>query len=244
MVIRVIIGNPIRNLAISFTQLLKAMKAFQFETVAAGLERRDVPVPEPGHEQVLIAVKAASLCHSDIHVLNGGGEAWMRAQSLTLGYEVAGTVVKLGPGTSAFPFKTGDRVTVALLGQPVIDRDFKEAIGVGYDGGYAEFAVAYCKQLVKIPAGVSFAQAAVATDSVATAYHAVMCEAKVTKSTRAAVIGLGGLGLVSTIQSSPTCFVPLLLHQSSPTPAMTMSILLTLKSRHPERCCYRSDPRG
>ncbi|KAH8665462.1 chaperonin 10-like protein [Ilyonectria robusta] len=171
------------------------MKAFQFETVAAGLELRDVPVPEPGYEQVLIAVKAAGLCHSDIHVLNGGGEAWMRAQSLTLGHEVAGTVVKLGPGASEFPFKTGDRVTVALLGQPVIDRDFQEAIGVGYDGGYAEFAVAYCKQLVKIPAGVSFAQAAVATDSVATAYHAIMCEARVAKSTRVAVIGLGGLGL-------------------------------------------------
>ncbi|KAH7015910.1 chaperonin 10-like protein [Ilyonectria destructans] len=149
------------------------MKAFQFETVAAGLELQDVPVPEPGYEQVLIAVKAAGLCHSDIH-------------SLTLGHEVTGTVVKLGPGASAFPFKKGDRVMVALLDQPVIDRDFQEAIGVGYDGGYAKFAVAYCKELVKIPAGVSFAQAAVATDS--------MCEAKVTKPTCVAVIGLGGLG--------------------------------------------------
>ncbi|KAF7556668.1 hypothetical protein G7Z17_g1260 [Cylindrodendrum hubeiense] len=171
------------------------MKAFQFADVAIGLTLKDVPIPEPGHDQVLIAVKAAGLCHSDTHVVKGGGGAWMQAQSLTLGHEVAGEVVKLGPGASAFQFNVGDRVAVTLLGHPILDRDFTEAIGVGYDGGYAEFAIAYCKHLVKIPDGVSFPQAAVATDSVATAYHAVITEGRVTKSTKVAIIGLGGLGL-------------------------------------------------
>ncbi|KAL1619901.1 hypothetical protein SLS56_009918 [Neofusicoccum ribis] len=171
------------------------MKAFQFDNAATGLELRDVPVPEPGIGQALIAVKAAGLCHSDTHVVKGGGEAWMQARPITLGHEVAGVIVKLGPGPSASSFCCGDRVTVALLGHPINDRDFKQAIGVGYDGGYAEYAVAYYKHMVKIPDGVSFAQAAVATDSIATAYHAVVTEGRVTDSTTVAIIGLGGLGL-------------------------------------------------
>src|SRR5205814_2349670 len=71
----------------------------------------------------------------------------------------------------------------------------QEAIGVGYDGGYAEYALAYYKHLVKLPDRISFAQAAVATDSVATAYHAVVTEGHISGSMTVAIIGLGGLGL-------------------------------------------------
>lgn len=173
------------------------MKAFQFLGTEEGLALQDLPVPTPGPGQALIEVKAAGLCHSDTHVLHGGGAAWMCALPITLGHEIAGIIVSLGdpPSPSPAALKVGDRVAVACVGHPIQDRNFQEALGVGCDGGYADYAVAPLKNLVRLPDSVSFADAAVATDSVATAYHAVVAEGRVSASTTVAVVGLGGLGL-------------------------------------------------
>ena len=51
------------------------MKAYQFADPAKGLELKDLAVPEPGPEQVLIAVEAAGLCHTDLHIIRGHGNA-------------------------------------------------------------------------------------------------------------------------------------------------------------------------
>lgn len=172
------------------------MKAFQFLGDGKGLELRDLTTPRPDTTEALIRVKAAGLCHSDTHVLNGGGTAWMCAAPVTLGHEVAGVIVELGdPGILPSKFKLGDRVAVACVGHPIQNRDFGEALGVGCDGGYAEYAVAPTKNLVKIPKEVGFAQAAVATDAIATAYHAVISEGNTTNISTVAIVGLGGLGL-------------------------------------------------
>ncbi|KAJ3939224.1 uncharacterized protein N0V96_010670 [Colletotrichum fioriniae] len=170
------------------------MKAFRFLGPDKGLVLQDVPIPSPSPAQALIRVKAAGLCHSDTHVLHGGGAAWMCALPVTLGHEVSGIVTELGDSSNT-SFKVGDRVAVACVGHPIQERNFQEALGVGCDGGYAEYALAPVKNLIKIPEQVGFAEAAVATDSVATAYHAVVAEGRVSKSHTVAVIGLGGLGL-------------------------------------------------
>lgn len=142
----------------SIQPLLYTMKAFQFLGVEQGLLLRDVPVPTPRANQALIKVKAAGLCHSDNHVLHGGGAAWMCALPIILGHEVAGVIVELGPNESSAvpPLKVGDRVAVACVGHPIQERNFQEALGVGCDGGYAEYAVAPIKNLVKIPNNVDF----------------------------------------------------------------------------------------
>ncbi|GME64938.1 alcohol dehydrogenase [Neofusicoccum parvum] len=176
------------------------MKAFRFGDILTGLELRDIPVPRPGYGQSLISVKAAGLCHSDAHIVKGQGDSWVQRRPITLGHEVSGTIVELGAGPS--PFNIGDRVAVGLQAQPVASANWAEAIGLGYDGGYAEFAIAHYKHLVKIPENVTFAQAAVATDSILTAYHAVTVSAGVTKSSVVGIIGLGGLGLNGVIISA------------------------------------------
>ncbi|KNG51514.1 Polyketide synthase, enoylreductase [Stemphylium lycopersici] len=174
------------------------MNAYQFLGAEEGIVLRKLPIPEPNNEQALIKVEAAGLCHSDTHVLHGGGAAWMRALPITLGHEIAGTIVKLGgskSGPRASPLKHGDKVAVACVGHPIEARSFEHAPGVGYDGGYAEYVTAYVENIVKIPENVSFAHAAVATDAVSTAYHAVVVEGNVTETTTVAIVGLGGLGL-------------------------------------------------
>ncbi|KAL2880308.1 hypothetical protein SGCOL_004357 [Colletotrichum sp. CLE4] len=69
------------------------------------------------------------------------------------------------------------------------------AIGLGFDGGYGEYVLAPAARLVHIPYGLPFSQAAVATDAMATSYHAVVIEAAAKPGMTIGVIGIGGLGM-------------------------------------------------
>lgn len=89
----------------------------------------------------------------------------------------------------------GDRVAVALISHPVEHADFADAIGLGFDGGYARKVAVPVRNLVPIPDAVPFTHAAVATDSIATAYHAVVAESGAEPGATVVIIGLGGLGL-------------------------------------------------
>lgn len=173
------------------------MQALRLETSAGGsLHTRQLPIPTPGPGQALLKVEAAGLCHSDTTILAGAGSSFIHGTPITLGHEVAGTVVALGPSPSSPPpFQAGERVAVALISHPIEHARWSSAIGLGFDGGYAQYALAPVANLVRVPAGVGFAQAAVATDSIATAYHAVRGEGRVGAGMTVAVVGLGGLGM-------------------------------------------------
>ncbi|RYC78904.1 hypothetical protein BFJ63_vAg18220 [Fusarium oxysporum f. sp. narcissi] len=169
------------------------MKAFQYDNPKDGLQLRDMPIPEPGPSHVQLQVKAVGMCHSDCHIVKGEKDDWLTRKPTTLGHEVAGVITKVGSDVTEYC--PGDRVTVSLVGYPIEERNWPECIGIGYDGGYAEYAVAPVRRLLRIPDSVSFAQAAVATDALATSYHAVVVEAGAKPGVVIGVIGLGGLGL-------------------------------------------------
>ncbi|OHE90440.1 alcohol dehydrogenase GroES-like domain-containing protein [Colletotrichum orchidophilum] len=167
------------------------MQAFQFEEPDGGLHLRNVPIPQPGPGQVQLRVKAAGLCHSDCHILKG--KDVVIQTPITLGHEVSGIITTLGPDVKGF--SPGDRVSVGLFSYPIEVRDWTAAIGLSYDGGYAEYALAPVSRLVRIPDVVSFPQAAVATDAMATSYHAVVIEAAARPGMTIGIIGIGGLGM-------------------------------------------------
>ncbi|KAF5590114.1 alcohol dehydrogenase like domain protein [Fusarium subglutinans] len=168
------------------------MKAFQYSSVESGLELIDAPIPEPGPEHVQIQVKAAGMCHSDCHLLKGYYDGWIK-KPLICGHEVAGIVTKVG--SSVKDYHPGDRVACLIICQPVEEHDWAFAVGLGFDGGYAEYVAAPVNRLIKIPDNVSFAQAAVAMDALATSYFAVMSKAGAKPGVTMGVIGLGGLGM-------------------------------------------------
>lgn len=60
------------------------MKAYHFESPAAGLVPVDLPdpVPAPGH--VVLDVEAAGMCQSDVHILNRHGDDWLRKRPIVL----------------------------------------------------------------------------------------------------------------------------------------------------------------
>jgi len=75
------------------------------------MEIREVPVPEPGPNEVLARVKAVSICGTDAHLIRGDYPGfWPPAYPFIPGHEWAGDLVALGPGAERFGFKVGDRV--------------------------------------------------------------------------------------------------------------------------------------
>ncbi|KAL6405666.1 hypothetical protein AUP68_11046 [Ilyonectria robusta] len=165
------------------------MKAYRWNGPGTGLQLQDVPVPEPSANEVLIEVQACGLCHSDCHIIDGSQADSVKKRPITMGHEVAGNIVAVGQGVDEA--WVGERVAVALGGHPIRTPN---TIGLQIDGGYAEFVVVMVASLVRIPEDVSFEQAAVATDCLTTAHHAVRGAGEVTAGMNVAIIGLGGLG--------------------------------------------------
>ncbi|KAG9858098.1 GroES-like protein, partial [Aureobasidium melanogenum] len=179
------------------------MQAYRFEKGEGAIQRRTLPIPQPTADQVLITVKAAGLCHSDLHILHGGLEdsgPFAVHPPLTLGHEVAGVISSVGPGVTSF--KLGDRVSVAQIGYPVEETSWDTAVGLGCDGGLAEYVIAHVRHVVRVPDNVPLHLAAVATDAVSTAYHAVVTEAEAGPGKNIAIVGLGGLGLNGVVSAS------------------------------------------
>ncbi|MFB9783564.1 zinc-binding dehydrogenase [Rhodococcus baikonurensis] len=163
------------------------MKAWLFTEVNSPLELVELPDPIAGPGEVVVDVKGAGLCHSDVGIIEGPGLPWIAKRPIILGHEVGGIITDLGEGVTGHSI--GDRVTIGYLKPP------PWGPGLGRDGGYAEKTVIYEDEIIDVPDNVSLVQAAVALDSAATSYHAVHTVGGVTKDSVVGIIGLGGLGL-------------------------------------------------
>ena len=161
----------------------------------------EVPVPRPGHGEVLVEVKACGVCASDLHVVAGVTPHGQQLPQI-LGHEPAGVVAALGEGVT--DWQVGDRVAW-VMSRPCGTCEYCRAgrenlcvttavAGVDVDGVQAEYAVAEDRFLVPLPPGMPFDQAAIVTDAVATPYHALK-RGGVGADMTVAVIGLGGLGM-------------------------------------------------
>jgi propanol-preferring alcohol dehydrogenase len=161
------------------------MKGWLFTGAHKPLELVERQTPKPGVGQIVLDVRAAGLCHSDVGFMDGTLTAMLTNVPMILGHEVAGEVALIGEGVSGF--KVGDRVVV---GGP---EEF--APGWRVDGGYATHCLIMAAGLIPLPDSVSFVQGAAATDAGMTAYGAVMGAGELKAGQRVGIIGLGGLGM-------------------------------------------------
>lgn len=133
------------------------MRAMVLEKVGSPLVLRELPVPDPGINQVLIRVLTCGVCRTDLHIIDG--ELPNPRLPLILGHQIVGVVEKLGPQVKNF--KMGDRVGIPWLGGSCQHCKFclsgqenlcDQPTFTGYlcSGGYADFCVANAQFCFKL----------------------------------------------------------------------------------------------
>ncbi len=164
----------------------------------------DMPAPEPGPEEVLIAVKACGICGSDVHGMDGS--TGRRRPPIVMGHEAAGVIARTGAAVNNW--KTGDRVTfdsTIYCGRCEYCRrgqfnlcDNRRVLGVSCEdyrqhGAFAEYVAVPQHVLYRLPDGLTFEHAAL-TEPFAIALHAIG-RAPVAMDGTVVVVGAGMIGL-------------------------------------------------
>ena len=166
------------------------MRALQY--VARGrAEVAELPVPEIGDEEVLVAARSVGVCHSDIDLLEG---RYIIPFSYPIipGHEWSGEVVEVGRAVTGV--SVGDRV----VGECVIGEDH---FGFSISGAAAEFFVAKPAWLHRLPDQLSWTMGAL-VEPFSVAYYALVRAGGVDASNTVAVLGAGPIGLAVAAASS------------------------------------------
>ena len=201
--------------------ILHQMELERPYSVSNPLKIEDVTLDDPGFNEVVVKIKAAGLCHSDLSVINGNRP---RPLPMALGHEASGVVVELGEGVDKLSL--GDHVVFAFLPscgscsycntgraalcEPGAEANGKGTLLGGYKrihnqgdyyhhhlgvSGFAEFSVASVDSLVKIDQEIPFEIAALFGCAVMTGVGAVVNTAELKFGESILIVGLGGVGL-------------------------------------------------
>ena len=185
------------------------MKAAIVQEVHGKWQLKDIPIPKPDPNQVLIKMHASGICYTDVHMTEGKLPARLPN---TLGHEPVGEIVELGQSVTTR--KIGDRVGVPwtqyTCGRCEWCQRGKslfclEQIGTGVNiaGGHAEYMVAYADATQLLPEGLEYEQAAPIFCAGYTVYSGLRI-AKPKPHERIAIVGIGGLGHLA-IQYAKAC---------------------------------------
>ena len=177
------------------------------------VELKEFPVPEPGPGQVLLRMKAAGMCGSDLHniyrTMNLDDPGHYRG--CIAGHEPCGTVEAIGPNCKR-NFKKGDRVLVYHIcgcGDCYACRkgwivnctsDQRSVYGWHRDGAYADFMLTEEYTLLELPDELSFVDGAIISCGFGTSFQGVR-RADVSGYDTVLVVGLGPVGLAAAIIS-------------------------------------------
>ncbi len=189
------------------------------------LQIEELELDRPGEGEVLVRIRAAGLCHSDLSVIDGKRP---RPLPIVVGHEAAGEVVEVGPGVS--DLRPGDRVISTFVpscgrcapcaaGRPALcepafaantegtllsgARRLRDSRGAVHHflgvSAFAEYATVARNSLVRVDRSLPFDLAAVFGCAVITGVGAVVNTAQMPPGSVVAVIGLGGVGLAALL---------------------------------------------
>jgi alcohol dehydrogenase, propanol-preferring len=179
------------------------------------LQIQHVETPKPKGSQVLIKVNSSGVCHSDIHLWEGGYEGpsgqFLKATDrgvkypLTPGHEIAGTVESMGEEVEGFnknekvivfPWIGEGLCPACRIGQENLC-DKPRSLGIYTDGGYADYVlVPSYKYLVKLDDDMDLDASATLSCSALTAYGAIK-NTELKPNDNVVIVGAGGLGLMA-----------------------------------------------
>jgi NADPH:quinone reductase-like Zn-dependent oxidoreductase len=151
----------------------------------------DHPVPAAVEGHVVIRVRASSFNYHDVFTVRGMPGIKVPLP-VVIGLDMAGEIAQLGAGVAGW--SVGDRVLVNPLNRK------KGLMGEMLDGGMAEYCLVAADQLVAMPAGVTFEEAAALPVAYGTAHRMLITHDTVRKGDRVLVLGAsGGVGTGSVI---------------------------------------------
>jgi L-iditol 2-dehydrogenase len=170
------------------------------------IEIQDIPLPSMTPDEVLVEVKAAGVCGTDLKVWHDSHPYW---PPVTLGHEFSGVIVEVGK--DVVKWKVGDRVVamphtrhcgrcaLCMAGNIHICPE-KRSIGWGIDGAMARYLQIPAKLLLSIPDELSFEEAAVA-EPLAVVVNAVLLRSRVEPGDFVVVFGPGPIGFLSALSA-------------------------------------------
>jgi propanol-preferring alcohol dehydrogenase len=189
-----------------------AMRAMVLHALGAPLKLETVPVPAIGPNDVLLRVRATGVGLTVVIMIGVPGR--VTSFPRIPGHEVAGEVVEVG--SEVRHVDTGDRVVCHFYltcgvcrfcrsGRETLCVASPGTVGMACDGGYAEYMAIPAANVTKIPPGVADVDAAVASDAIATTYHACREEARLGPGDTVLVVGAGGGVGIHAVQMAKLC---------------------------------------
>lgn len=164
-----------------------------------------MPVPQVGPQDVLLRVRAAGICGSDVDVIHGVRTALIKYPAV-LGHEFSGVVVEVG-GEVGHGIKAGDPVAcMAMLGcgqcrscqsgRSLVCSGQYEEIGLSLPGGMAEYVVVPARACLPVPDGVNLEEVAV-TEPASCAMRGVCTRGNLRAHESVVVLGCGFIGMMA-----------------------------------------------
>ena len=180
------------------------MKAIMKTQPMLGVEVRDIPKPEPAPDEVLIRVKSAAICGSDLGIYHYTSAYSKMKLPVVLGHEFSGIITETG--SQVHGFKEGDRVLAESVKACGVCEYCKTGMsnlcekstlfGIHTDGGFAEYIAVPYKLLHRVPDSMSFDQAAL-VEPLSNAVHFVRDITPFRIDDYVVVQGCGPIGLFS-----------------------------------------------
>ena len=181
----------------------KSAAVVNFSEVKGSVEIREIPLPEIGEDDVLLAVENVGVCGSDLHQWTSD-HSWQVNYPVVLGHEFGGKIASLGARVTGW--KVGDRVvseTAAVIDtQNPMSRvglynldPTRKGFGYGVNGAMTKFVRVPARCLHQIPDSLSFEQACL-TEPCCVAYNSVVGNSNVKPGDRVLVIGPGTIGIL------------------------------------------------
>lgn len=170
-----------------------------FEKNGGPIEYKQIPVQEPGPDDILVNVKYSGVCHTDLHAWKGD---WPLPTTLPLvgGHEGAGVVVKIGSNVKNF--KVGDHAGIKWINETCQECSFCQKgdqqicgkanmSGYTVNGSFQQFCVVQSQNAQKIPKDVPLDTVAPILCGGITVYRALK-EAEIKAGNTVAIVGAGG----------------------------------------------------
>jgi propanol-preferring alcohol dehydrogenase len=182
------------------------------EAFGAPLRLQTVPRPTIGANDVLLRVRAAGVGLTVVIMTANPGR--VTSFPRIPGHEVAGEIAEVGAEVTHV--KIGERVVCHFYltcgvcrfcrsGRETLCTAFRGFVGQACDGGYAEYMAVPARNVTPIPPGVSDPDAAIASDAIATPYHACREEARVGPGDTVLIVGAGGGVGIHGVQMARLC---------------------------------------